>query len=111
MRTHTCKHEYMYVLTPSFWLVARVPLHLASPFPYPSMFLSMWWAVCCVICVVGFLYTYMYIYTCACTYKIVISMRLIPPTVQMFLVSGILLCAYIDFMYMYAFAITILAVA
>lgn len=66
----------MYVLTPSFWLVARVPLHHSSPFPTPSMFLSLWWAVCCVIFVVGFLY--MYVHTC--TYKIVISMRPIPPT-------------------------------
>lgn len=82
MHTHTCMHEHANVLTPSFWLVARVPTPLRPP-SLPCF--SLWWAVSVAL----FLLVAFYIVKCTCTYirytyKIVISMRPIPPTAQMF---------------------------
>lgn len=61
MHTHTCMHEHVNVLTPSFWLVARVPTPLRSPIP--SMLHSLWWAVCVAL----FLLLAFYIVKCTYT--------------------------------------------
>lgn len=82
MHTHTCMHEHVNVLTPSFWLVARVPTPLRPP-SLPCFF-SLWWAVCVALFLLVTFYIVTFTYTYVHTYKIVISMRPIPPTAQMF---------------------------
>lgn len=113
MHTHTCMPEHVNVLTPSFWLVARVPTPLR--FPIPSMLHSLWWAVCVAL----FLLLAFYIVTCTYTQiqiKLSFPCVLYPP--QLRCSPHIHLKYYVDIyacmvvcVYIYACAITILAVA
>lgn len=88
MHAWACERAYTFVL-------AGCSCSHSSPFPHPfHASFSVVGSLCCVIFVVGFLYSQMYIHTD--TNKIVISMRPIPPTAQMFPThTSKILCRYL----------------
>lgn len=88
MHAWACERAYTFVL-------AGCSCSHSSPFPHPfHASFSVVGSLCCVIFVVGFLYSHMYIHTD--TNKIVISMRPIPPTAQMFPThTSKILCRYL----------------